>query len=271
MKLGDAFRARLVCAVASLLLDAQVVHAAPTKEACIATFDAAQRSRRAGTLRRAREELLVCAQAACPSVVRADCADLLREVEVAQPTIALKAVDAKGADLVDASVTFDGVQLATTLDGRAIPVDPGKLSLVFRHASWAPVRVDVVITEGEKGRVVQAALRPPQTDVEPRATPRRPLLAWIVPTSLGAVSMGAFAFGGYTRLRLGNHADDLRAQCAPECSQQVRDQASSDLATANVALGVGIGMLVLAATAWFVLAPRARLTSAGTQRAALAW
>jgi hypothetical protein len=248
------------------LLGASAWAAPPSKEACISAFDQGQQQKRGGHLREAREKLLVCSQQECPSVVRADCADVLKQVDAAQPTIVLKASDAKGTDLTDVSVDLNGQKLASSLDGRAIPVDPGKLSLIFRRAPWQPVTVEAVIAEGEKGRIVSAVLGPPAAKKEetPRPVtptapaPQRSTVGWAVPIGFAVLGVGAIAIGGVTRLSLGSDVDDRKSgpnACAPNCSQADRDSLSSDLVLANVMFGVGIGSLALAAVSWFVLAP----------------
>src|SRR3954454_18209065 len=93
--------ALLRLASSTALLLAPTVADATTKESCISAFDAGQSARRRGALRVAREELLSCSQQECPALVRADCADLLRRVEAAQPTIVLRAVNGAGEDLTD--------------------------------------------------------------------------------------------------------------------------------------------------------------------------
>lgn len=247
--------------IAACLASAKDAAAAPTKEACITAFDDAQRARRNGQLGAARAELLTCSQQECPAIVRADCAGVLRQVEQAQPTIVLKASDAKGNDLTDVTVELNGEKLASSLDGRAVAVDPGKLSLVFERPPWKPVTVDVVVAEAEKSRIVRATLGPPalpesRAPREEAPPPKRGALGYAVPVALAAAGAGALAFAGITRLSLGEQADDLRARCSPDCSQAERDRMSSDLVLTNVMLGAGIGALVLAAATWFVLAPK---------------
>jgi hypothetical protein len=261
-----SFRSSLAGAIAlaaagTAIASAKPALAAPTKEACIGAFDNAQRARRAGQLRTARAELLTCSQQECPSIVRADCTGVLRQVEAAQPTIVLKASDAKGNDLTDVTVELNDEKLTTALDGRALPVDPGKLSLVFRRPPWEPVTVDVVIAEAEKSRIVRATLGPPlpeetssRRDEAPRS--KRSTAGYIVPGVFAGLGAGALVFAGVNRLSLGDQADDLRARCAPECSQAERDRMSNDLVLTNVMLGAGIGSLVLAAATWFIFAPK---------------
>jgi len=204
--------------------------------------------------------------------VRADCADVLKQVAGAQPTIVLKAADAHGTDLTDVTVELNGQKLASSLDGRALAVDPGKLALVFSRPPWKPVPVDVVIAEGEKGRIVQATLGPPLPPAERRALdgpplppPKRSTAGWAVPVGLGVVGVASFLIAGVTRIGVGNDADDARATggCAPFCSAADRNHWSSELVRANVFLGIGIGAAVLAAASWFVLTPKRATRSTG--------
>lgn len=250
------------------------------KEACIATFDAAQQHRSDGQLKRAREELVACTQRECPAVLRVDCAEVLRQVESAQPSIILKAVDAAGHDLLDVTVEMNGEVLATALDGRAITVDPGKLSIVFRHPPYEPATVVVLLRETEKQRLVTATFgasdgpvaerpAPPAVKEEPppppAGAPSRGVVGWVVPASLAALGVAALTVAGVRRLDLGSEADTLRETCGVSCPSTERDRLSSELVTTNVILGAGIGALALAVGSWFVLAP------SRPSRAAVMW
>lgn len=252
----------IVLAASSLLLVSNAAAAPPKKDDCINAFDAGQRAKREGHLKQAHESLLICVQTECPAVLRSDCGDVLKQVDAAQPSIVLGASDAKGNDLTDVTVELDGAPLVTALDGRAVLVDPGQLSLVFKRPPWDPVTVDVLVKEAEKNRSVRATLGPPApVSAPPAATkpvppaPARGVVGYAVPGALAALGVGALAFAGVTRLGAGSDADDLKASCGPTCPQSERDALSSDLVRANVFFGVGIGAIVLAATSWFLLAP----------------
>jgi hypothetical protein len=243
---------------------ASVAHAGPTKTECIAAFDQGQQSRSNGHLRQAQKELLVCTDKECPALVRADCANVLREVEDAQPTIVFKATDGAGRDLSDVTIQANGEKLVQGLDGRAIAVDPGKLSLTFEAQHWPKVTMEVVIRESEKRRIVTAVLGPvaraaPVAERAPTASSptrgERSTVGWVVPGGLVAVGGLALGIAGLLRIGLGNEADDLRASCGLSCSQADRDRLSNELVDTNVLLGVGIGAVALAAVAWFILAP----------------
>jgi hypothetical protein len=249
---------------AALVMSAPASAAGPTKDQCIQAFDAGQSARRAGHLKDAHEALVTCSQSTCPTVLRADCSDVLRQVDAAQPSVVFGAVDAKGNDLVDVSVELEGKDVATSLDGRAFIIDPGKLTFTFKRPPWDPVKVDVVIKEGEKSRVVKAKLGPeaaPPVAIQPvpppvSEAPKRDTVGYVVPGAFAALGLAAFAFGGITRLGAGSDADDAKKSCGPYCPESQRADLSGELVRANIGLGVGIGALAVAAATWFILGPR---------------
>src|ERR1700682_5135359 len=79
--------------------------AKPTKKECAAANEAAQDLRSAGRLRDARASLAVCTAASCPGPIREDCAQRLKDVEAAIPTVVFVAKDAAGNDLGAVRVT----------------------------------------------------------------------------------------------------------------------------------------------------------------------
>src|SRR5258706_11586172 len=96
---------------ASLVLLASTAHAASTKEQCMAADTRAQELRQDGKLLDALAQLDVCASAACPALVRADCTERLDEVRRVLPSVVFEVKTASGADVVDARVEMDGTVL----------------------------------------------------------------------------------------------------------------------------------------------------------------
>ena len=143
-------------AVGVSLISATAFADVPT---CLQAAERAQPLRRAGQLRAAREALIVCSALSCPRAVRADCTQWLSEVEIAQPSVVIQARDGSGADIVDVTVSVDGVVRQNALDGLSVPVDPG--TRVFRFE--APGRVaseqTLAIRVGEKISTVQLLRR----------------------------------------------------------------------------------------------------------------
>ena len=108
------------------------------KKACVDVHERAQELRQAGHLVAARDQLTTCSETPCPALIRTDCAQWLLEVDGIMPTIVLGARDAAGADLADVKVTCDGREIATRLDGRVVPIDPGEHVLHFEHDGSPP-------------------------------------------------------------------------------------------------------------------------------------
>src|ERR1700709_1044923 len=97
-----------VLGLASAITLASGHAAAQDKQACVGAYEDAQRLRKDGKLTDARSKLLVCAQDACPAVLRKDCTVWIGEVEQATPTVLLAAKSPIGKDIVDVTVTVDG-------------------------------------------------------------------------------------------------------------------------------------------------------------------
>src|SRR5207248_403412 len=55
---------------------------------CIAASENGQRLRKEGKLRAAREQLLICGQRDCPTVIRQDCGNWMSEVTASTPPVA---------------------------------------------------------------------------------------------------------------------------------------------------------------------------------------
>jgi hypothetical protein len=179
-----------------VLLAAGVAQAAPTKQQCIDADTEAQSQRSAGKFAAARALLRACIDPACPGAVRDDCTLRLDELERQQPTLVLNAKDARGADLSRVVVKLDGAVLTRTLDGRAIPVDPGEHVLTFEAEGVAPVERRLLIREGERSRAESVTFVGSGT---PSPAQRTPAVAEPEPavTDHGSgMRIGAYVLGG---------------------------------------------------------------------------
>lgn len=225
----------------------------PDKAACVAALDDAQAARAASKLLDARARYVTCSHEACPDMLREDCSKGLREVNEALPSIVLSA-SVDGKDTTDAIAILDGERVADTLDGRAIPVDPGPHVARFEVKGEGPIEVRVVAREGEKNRLVTG------TFVLTKATIKKPADKPIAEGSRFPVLPVAFATAGllsigggiYTHIAMIDRANELGRTCAPNCEQADRDSLSDKLVLRNVALGVGVGALAVAAVTYLV-------------------
>ncbi|AUX26328.1 uncharacterized protein SOCEGT47_068890 [Sorangium cellulosum] len=244
-------------------------------EACLTASEEGQRLRDEGRLREARARFIACGDAACPALVRSDCAGWLSELEARMPTLILSAQDARGHDVADVQVTLDGAPLAARLDGRAVEVDPGEHVLRFERAGSAPVALRLVVREGEKLRRVSARLTSPAAPGAGAGAPGRgagasredagaPSSAGvpILPIALGGVAVaGGVAYAAFG-LSARADADHLRATCAPRCTEADVDAVRTKVVAANIAFGVGVAALGGAVAALLLRRPGAAARAA---------
>lgn len=140
---------------------------------CTAVAEDGQRARAAGQLLAARRLFLECSREDCPGLVRADCAQWATSVAESIPSIVIDARDSGGKDVGDVAVSVDDAVVTVTLDGKAIPVDPGPHTLVFARAGSPPITEKVIIKEGARGRVIVVRFGgAPASDATPAAPAR---------------------------------------------------------------------------------------------------
>ena len=211
-------------------------------EACVAAHLTAQRLRRDGRLRAAKESLVACSRSSCPQVLVEECGPWLREVEQTLPTIVFEAVGPDGLDVADARVLIDGEVLVERLDGKAVEVDPGEHVLRYERAGWPSIEQMVLIREGDKGRRVavrfEKAPAPLQESVSaPRPTP---LIVYGL-AGLGVIGVGLFATMGAVGLSQRNDLDDLG--CKPSCATSDVDDVRRAFLVGDIALVTGVAAL----------------------------
>ena len=145
--------------------------AADDTSVCIAASEAGQSLRDKQALLEAREKFATCSRDVCPRPIRADCMQQRDAVEAAMPSVVLRAKDTRGEDAIDVKVFCDGAVLATQLDGRARPVNPGAHVFRFEIQGVPPFERKVVVGEGEKNRLVVGDAPRETPPSNPSATP----------------------------------------------------------------------------------------------------
>lgn len=250
---------------------------ASAQSACVEAHEQAQHARMASKLLEARKQLLMCAQAECPRLIRGDCGGWLSEVETSLPTLVLAVSGSAGEDLVDVRVSANGKPLTDRTDGRSVAVDPGATSLRFEAEGYAPLEQTITVRVAEKNRLLRVSLQR-STDTATQAKPVResPKAKRLLTSSLvlGAVAVAAGASALGTGVRGKKLLDELESDCAPYCSedderppQGRRLYIAADV-TASLALATAI------ASVWTYVAHRRALhthvtTSASRDGAAL--
>ncbi|MDI1446904.1 hypothetical protein [Polyangium sp. 6x1] len=226
---------------------------ATQKQACADASEQGQELRDQGKLLAARERFLACAAEACPAIVRKDCTDWLADLDERTPSIVLDARGGAGQDLVDVRVLEGERVLASSLDGKAIPLDPGEHNLRYEWPGAPAIEERIVLREGEQRRRLSvrfaAAAPPPPKKPAPAVPPPRPLP--LAPLVLGGVALaGGAAFAGLA-VSAKNDYDHLDATCAPRCTADLVDPVRTKLIVANVSLGVSVVSLGVATVLWF--------------------
>lgn len=276
---------------ATLVLTAALLAPGPAqaddKADCIAAFEEAQTALASGKLTVAIPKFAVCSRDVCPQSMQKRCVEKATEASSLLPSVVLSATDGANNAVVDAKVTVDGVVVATVLDGKAIPLDPGLHTFRFEKEGLAPVERRVAIKEAQKGQSVAVQFAP----TEPVAPPVVPVVAPVVPTpppvvtpeppttasrsswtplrwtglaagAAGVVGIGVGSAFGVTAF---SKWSDAKAQCGTSCAPS--SQASSTKSTgetdgniSTVAFIAG-GVLVATGVVLFLLAPSKRSTA----------
>lgn len=264
MRSADAFGEVGRVAIAVLVGATALLCASPAwavkKAACIAAHEEGQKLRTAAKLGAARDKFKICGDPSCPDIVRADCVTWTAETTKLQPSVLIVATGRDGKEILDVKVSLDGKEIATSLDGRAIPVDPGAHKLTFRIAGEPERTADVVLKEGDRDRKVEitwgAAAPPKPPPVAPPEEPTKPPptvpeepadgggggihpAAWIL-GGVGVVGGGLFA----TFAALGSSEySSAETECMPGCSDDVVDSIRTKYLVGDISLAVGVGAM----------------------------
>lgn len=254
-----AFRFSRTLAIlgATLLPLAVAAPAQADSKECAGAYEKSQELKSQSKLRDAREQLLICAQAACPDFIKRDCGKWLGEVDGMLPTVVFSA-KAKGQELTDVQVKVGDAVVVESLDGRSLPMDPGAQVFIFESAVHGTKEVRYTVKEGQKAQNIVADFggEAPgsgsgagsggsvSTDGASDKT-----LAYVF-TGVGAVGLGAFAFFALT-----GKSDENALECADSktCSDDDIDPIKQKYLFADIGLGVGVVSLGLAT--YFFLKP----------------
>jgi hypothetical protein len=264
----EAPSTRLAVTVAiALLLTGRVVHAAANE--CADKAEHAQDLRRAGRLIAARDELIACGAASCPTVVRHDCLTWLADVDVSLPTVIVRARDEQQNDLLGLRVLVDGEPVKDRQEGIAFAVDPGIRVFRVDANGFIGREERILINEAEKSRFVDVSLqRAPSTEpAGPREGTSAPLAAY---ATLGVGALGLASFAVLEILAQREYAN-LADGCAKTHSCAVADveDVQRKFAMAGVALGVGLVATGVGAT-WILLSHRPSRNASAVMRVGIA-
>jgi hypothetical protein len=246
----SAPRALALTSIGSLLLTCSLAARAQVPETSCEAVEQTEAMRNEGHYRKARELLLECVNAQCGGDVRRRCATTLQKLDAVTPSIVVRAEDPTGNDTTDVSVSLGDERLVGSLDGMAIPVDPGEHRFVFTRTGYTPVVQTLTIVQGEKFRAIDVVIGAPPTLALPPASEAASssaapsdsterLVASGTLIGVGLVGIGTFTWLGL-RARSG---EDVLQRCDPGCSEGRVDSVGTRYLLANVSLGVGVAAL----------------------------
>jgi hypothetical protein len=267
----------------ALFGDAPAMAAEPTKDDCIDANEAAQTLTRSARLREAKRNLLVCIAASCPGPVREDCAQQLSQVDLKIPTLVFEAKDEAGHDLSAVKVMMDDQTLVDTLDGTAIPLDPGEHRFLFQSEGRKDETRTLLLHEGEKDRRERIVMRPSGGSAlngEPTAAghesaavsaskerPKDGQTQRMIGLGVGGAGAAAAIVGAIFGIVAKSTFDDARNKCGGDsknCASPEgfsEGQTAYDQATVSDVAFVGAAALLGAGAYLYFTAPRAGTVS----------
>jgi hypothetical protein len=174
-----------------------------TKEQCISANESAQDLRRAGHMREARTQLMMCVADTCPGPVREDCATRISEIDAATPSVIFEVRDESDKDLSAVRVTMDGHPLLDKLDGTATRLDTGPHKFEFTADGFRTETRDLVLREGDKNRRERIVLVAPTAAPPSTEAPAAPQETAPAPAPPGAEAHPAGGGDGSTQRMIG--------------------------------------------------------------------
>jgi hypothetical protein len=144
---------------------------------CSASYARAAERAREARLKEAAELYALCARTACSEDMRRECAARRAQLEADTPSLVPLVTDDAGEPRVLVEVRIDGALVTSRLDGRALPVDPGKHELSFSTDAGVFATRHLMVVQGERNRAIHVVLHAAGEGAAAPATPRPPEVA----------------------------------------------------------------------------------------------
>ena len=224
-------------------------------DACLSSHTEGQELRLQGKLLEARAELMQCSATGCPSQVIRDCLGWLEQIQVQIPSVGFR-VTADGASRADVTVLIDGNIVLEQLSGKSIDLNPGPHQVRVVLAPFEPYEKDIVVSEGDKFRMVEVAFVTPAAEVPPDTSAPAviemhrpvPMTAWVFAGLSAAAAINGAAWGLSAQALKG----ELEAACSPTCRPDAVAILKQRALVADISWGVSALSLVTASAFYFL-------------------
>jgi hypothetical protein len=129
---------------------------------CMTAYEEANDRLRSSALLEAKPFLLICAKSECGIFLQRECLTAYTRLDTEDiPTVVLAVTDDAGVRQSEVQVTVDGQVLATRIDGRPLPVDPGIHDFSFSSAGVVFATERVLMVQGQRNRAIAASMHGP--------------------------------------------------------------------------------------------------------------
>jgi hypothetical protein len=127
--------------------------------ACKIAYKSAQELELSGHLLQARETYRLCAKITCSAFFKQECSTRYTQLGADIPSVVPIVTTASGQPRQDVRVTMDGSLLASSLDGRAFPIDPGVHEFSFSTDGGVIATQKLTIVAGQRNQPISMAMR----------------------------------------------------------------------------------------------------------------
>lgn len=238
---------------------------------CWEAAERAQELRVASKLTAANDATRICLRETCHPEARRDCVALARDLALLLPTVVVRAKDSRDADVVGVKVVIDGVTVAGSLDGKALPLDPGPHTVRLEAPGGGVVEQRVLTVVKEKDRVLTLRfterLRSDGTrehDVVVGPPPPPPAPAGTPPLAYVLGGVGIVALGSFVGFELAGQSDYRAARDGCGATKSCTDADVDPGRTKLVVAGVSLAVAAVALAGLFIALNRP--TAAATSR-----
>jgi hypothetical protein len=223
----------------------------PVVQACVDQHTSSQELRMEGKLLESRDAMLECAAEACPALLQRDCVNWIDELRTQIPSLTFR-VTLDGQSRTDAQIYIDGEVAHEPASGKAVDVNPGRHRIRVAFPGVPAFEEEVVLSEGERYRLVEITLTSPPSEPPPRPEMHRPVpvATWVL-GGIAVVSTINASIWGASSVSL---RKELEEDCAPNCTDQRVDTLRKRALIADVSWGVS-ALSAIGATTFFLLRP----------------